>query len=106
MVLRLEEGVACVLHASASAHAHIKVQPVGQIKHHQHIHLALLSLPTATHPPTYPPLHADLVYPEPFVGRQEIDTFMRKIAKSVPKEIKFCVEDATDGDPRKVGVRW
>lgn len=24
----------------------------------------------------------------------------------VPQDVRFCVEDITDGDPRRVGVRW
>ena len=41
-----------------------------------------------------------------FVGREAVATYFDKIATLVPADIKFVVEDITDGDPRKVGVRW
>jgi hypothetical protein len=40
------------------------------------------------------------------VGRAQIAAYFKKIEKLVPKDIKFCVEDITDGDPRRCGVRW
>ena len=43
---------------------------------------------------------------DPFVGRQQIAAYFAKIETLVPKDIKFCVEDITDGDPRRCGVRW
>lgn len=51
-------------------------------------------------------VYEDLIYQEPFRGRTEIAAYFDKIERLVPKDIKFVVEDITEGDPRKVGVRW
>ena len=51
-------------------------------------------------------VYQDLVYQDPFVGRPAIAAYFDKIDRLVPPDIKFVVEDITDGDPRKVGVRW
>lgn len=29
-----------------------------------------------------------------------------QVERMVPADVRFCVEDITDGDPRRVGVRW
>lgn len=29
-----------------------------------------------------------------------------EVERLVPKDVRFCVEDITDGDPRACGVRW
>lgn len=50
--------------------------------------------------------YEDLVYEDPFVGRGQIGAYFKKIGELVPPDIKFCVEDITDGDPKKCGVRW
>ena len=51
-------------------------------------------------------MYEDLIYQEPFRGRKEIAAYFDKIEQLVPKDIKFAVEDITEGDPKKVGVRW
>ena len=51
-------------------------------------------------------IYEDLIYQEPFRGRTEIAAYFDKIERLVPKDIKFVVEDITDGDPMRVGVRW
>jgi len=51
-------------------------------------------------------VYEDLIYQDPFQGRGEIAKYFEKIEQLVPKDIKFVVEDITEGDPKKVGVRW
>ena len=51
-------------------------------------------------------VYEDLVYQEPFVGRDAIAAYLRKVEAMVPSDVRFVVEDITDGDPRRVGVRW
>ena len=50
--------------------------------------------------------YQDLIYQEPFRGKEEISAYFDKIERLVPDDIKFVVEDITDGDGLKVGVRW
>ena len=40
------------------------------------------------------------------MGRAQIAAYFKKIETLVPADIKFCVEDITEGDPRRCGVRW
>lgn len=51
-------------------------------------------------------VYEDLIYQDPFVGRAAIAAYFRRIERLVPPDIRFCVEDITDGDPRRCGVRW
>lgn len=48
----------------------------------------------------------DMIYLEPFKGSKEIRKYFDKVTSIVPGDLKFYVEDITDGDPRKVGVKW
>ena len=48
----------------------------------------------------------DMIYLEPFKGTKEVRKYFDKVTSIVPGDLKFCVEDITDGDPRKVGVKW
>ncbi|GAB4821572.1 hypothetical protein N2152v2_008618 [Parachlorella kessleri] len=50
-------------------------------------------------------MHADLVYQDAFVGRAAIAKYFKKVGRLVPSDIKFVVEDITEGG-RKAGVRW
>jgi hypothetical protein len=52
------------------------------------------------------PADQDLVYDEAYEGRAAIAAFLQKVERLVPQDIRFCVEDITDGDPRRCGVRW
>jgi ketosteroid isomerase-like protein len=54
---------------------------------------------------TSPPSSADLIYQEPFRGRAAIAAYLQKVEKIVPPDIKFVVEDITEGG-RTAGVRW
>ena len=47
-----------------------------------------------------------MIYLEPFKGAKEVRKYFDKVTSIVPGDLKFCVEDITDGDPRKVGVKW
>ena len=51
-------------------------------------------------------VYEDLIYQEPFRGREAIAGYFEKIERLVPKDIKFVVEDITGGDDGKCGVRW
>ena len=48
----------------------------------------------------------DMIYLEPFKGTAEIRRYFDKVTSIVPGDLQFFVEDITDGDPRKVGVKW
>ena len=48
----------------------------------------------------------DMIYLEPFKGATEIRKYFDKVTSIVPGDLQFFVEDITDGDPRKVGVKW
>ena len=48
----------------------------------------------------------DMIYLEPFKGTTEIRNYFDKVTSIVPGDLQFFVEDITDGDPRKVGVKW
>lgn len=48
----------------------------------------------------------DMIYLEPFKGSKEIRGYFEKVVSIVPSDLKFTVEDVTDGDPAKVGVKW
>jgi ketosteroid isomerase-like protein len=47
-----------------------------------------------------------MIYLEPFKGHKEIRSYFDKVVSIVPSDLKFTVEDITDGDPLKVGVKW
>jgi hypothetical protein len=47
-----------------------------------------------------------MIYLEPFAGHAEIRAYFDKVVSIVPSDLKFVVEDITEGDPRKVGVKW
>lgn len=53
-------------------------------------------------------MHADhdMIYLEPFRGHKEIREYFDKVVSIVPSDLKFTVEDITDGDNQKVGVKW
>ena len=38
--------------------------------------------------------------------RSEVVRYLRKVRKIVPNDLKFVIEDATEGDPNKVGIMW
>ncbi|GFR41781.1 hypothetical protein Agub_g2542, partial [Astrephomene gubernaculifera] len=48
----------------------------------------------------------DMIYSQPFVGRQQVLTYLEKVRRTVPSDLRFVIEDITDGDPRAVGVSW
>ncbi|GAX72993.1 hypothetical protein CEUSTIGMA_g445.t1 [Chlamydomonas eustigma] len=48
----------------------------------------------------------DMIYEDPFEGRQEIVEYLKKVRTIVPSDLKFVIEDATSGDNRKVGIMW
>ncbi len=67
----------------------------------------------------------DMIYEEPFVGRwvarnmhqdrcsqnpslrDAVVAYMRKVREIVPAgDLRFVIDDATEGDPRRVGIMW
>ncbi|WIA22631.1 hypothetical protein OEZ86_009610 [Tetradesmus obliquus] len=48
----------------------------------------------------------DLVYDEPHEGREGVMSWLKKIRRYAPDDLKFVIEDITDGDATKVGVKW
>ena len=55
-----------------------------------------------------PTLHACHLPPAPPLPllRAEVVAYLRKVRQIVPQDLKFVIEDATEGDPRKVGIMW
>eukprot|EP01025_Chloroclados_australasicus_P005986 TRINITY_DN11972_c0_g1_i2.p2 TRINITY_DN11972_c0_g1~~TRINITY_DN11972_c0_g1_i2.p2 ORF type:complete len:451 (+),score=53.54 TRINITY_DN11972_c0_g1_i2:91-1353(+) len=51
-------------------------------------------------------VYEDLIYEYPFEGKEAIKEYFKKVAKLVPDDLKFEIEDIPEGDPRKVGVQW
>jgi len=50
--------------------------------------------------------YEDLIYQDPFKGKDAIRAYFEKIDSIIPEDVKFCVEDISDGSDRCVGVRW
>ncbi|EFJ41351.1 hypothetical protein VOLCADRAFT_98696 [Volvox carteri f. nagariensis] len=48
----------------------------------------------------------DMIYEDPFVGRDEVLNYLKKVRRTVPADLQFVIEDVTDGDPRAVGITW
>ena len=51
-------------------------------------------------------VYEDLIYQDAFRGRAAVTQYFEKIERLIPDDVLFVVEDITDGDPRRVGVRW
>ena len=43
---------------------------------------------------------------EPFVGKNAIRGYFDKVARIVPGDLKFRLDELTSGDPYRVGVKW
>eukprot|EP00889_Picochlorum_renovo_P007470 jgi/Picre1/34500/NNA_001968.t1 len=50
--------------------------------------------------------YQDLIYQDAFKGKQELEAYFKKIGELVPKDIRFVVDDITEGDENKCGVLW
>ncbi|MEW5301554.1 MAG: hypothetical protein WDW36_004407 [Sanguina aurantia] len=50
--------------------------------------------------------HDMAIYEEPFEGKQEFMAYLRRVKATVPSDIKFVIDDATDGDSSRVGIMW
>ena len=48
----------------------------------------------------------DMIYLEPFVGKQAIRKYFEKVTSVVPRDLKFNLEEMSGGDPHFVGVKW
>ncbi|KAG2496686.1 hypothetical protein HYH03_005104 [Edaphochlamys debaryana] len=48
----------------------------------------------------------DMIYEDPFEGREAVIKYLGKIRRTVPDDLKFVIEDVTDGDSRAVGIAW
>jgi cyclopropane fatty-acyl-phospholipid synthase-like methyltransferase len=47
-----------------------------------------------------------MIYLEPFCGHEAIRAYFEKVRSIVPPDLKFAVEDITEGDARAAGVKW
>lgn len=48
----------------------------------------------------------DMIYLEPFVGKEAIRGYFDKVSKIVPGDLNFHLDEVTSGDPHFVGVKW
>ncbi|KAI8473351.1 MAG: hypothetical protein J3K34DRAFT_519018 [Monoraphidium minutum] len=48
----------------------------------------------------------DLVYEEPHEGREGVMAWLEKVRQYAPDDLKFVIEDITEGDPLRAGVAW
>ncbi|KAF9601557.1 hypothetical protein IFM89_020385, partial [Coptis chinensis] len=51
-------------------------------------------------------VYEDLVFPQPFVGRQAILDFFKKFTDSISKDLQFVIDDISNEDSLAVGVTW
>ncbi|KAK7253104.1 hypothetical protein RIF29_37542 [Crotalaria pallida] len=51
-------------------------------------------------------VYEDLVFPRPFVGRQEILEFFKKFTNSTSIDLQFVIDDLSCEDSSSVGVIW
>lgn len=47
-----------------------------------------------------------MIYEDPFEGREEVVAYLRKVRGIVPSDLKFVIDDITDGDSSSVGITW
>ncbi|EPS59464.1 hypothetical protein M569_15342, partial [Genlisea aurea] len=50
--------------------------------------------------------YEDLVFPQPFIGREAILNFMKKFSGSTSRELQFVIDDISEEDESAVGVTW
>lgn len=50
-------------------------------------------------------VYEDLVYQDPFVGKESIHEYLEKVAAWIPADLKFVIEDVSDGK-ESAGVVW
>lgn len=50
--------------------------------------------------------YQDLIYQDSFKGKEELAAYFKKIGALVPSDIRFVVDDITEGDENKCGVLW
>ncbi|XP_019444607.1 PREDICTED: uncharacterized protein LOC109348577 isoform X1 [Lupinus angustifolius] len=51
-------------------------------------------------------VYEDLVFPRPFVGRQEILEFFKKFTNATSIDLQFVIDDLSTQDSSSVGVIW
>ncbi|KAF0909854.1 hypothetical protein E2562_000167 [Oryza meyeriana var. granulata] len=51
-------------------------------------------------------VYEDLVFPQPFVGRDEILNFFAGFMGSISPDLRFVIDDISGEDSRAVGVTW
>ncbi|KAK0576777.1 hypothetical protein LWI29_023077 [Acer saccharum] len=51
-------------------------------------------------------VYEDLIFPGPFVGRQEILNFFNKFIDSISVDLQFVIDDISTEDSSAVGVTW
>lgn len=50
--------------------------------------------------------YEDLIYPEPFVGQEVVQTFFKKITSNMPDELEFVIDEITGAAGDTVGLTW
>lgn len=48
----------------------------------------------------------DMIYADPFTGREEIRAFFSKFSSALSSDLQFVVDGITGGDPHNTGVKW
>lgn len=48
----------------------------------------------------------DMIYANPFTGREQIRAFFTKFSTTVSKDLQFVVDGISGGDPNSTGVKW
>ncbi|CAL0311379.1 unnamed protein product [Lupinus luteus] len=51
-------------------------------------------------------VYEDLVFPRPFLGRQEILEFFKKFTNATSRDLQFVIDDLSTQDSSSVGVIW
>lgn len=51
-------------------------------------------------------VYEDLIFPRPFVGREEILGFLKSFIDSISKDLQFVIDDISAEDSSAVGVTW
>ena len=48
----------------------------------------------------------DMIYADPFTGREEIRSFFNKFSSALSSDLQFVVDGISGGDPHNTGVKW
>lgn len=51
-------------------------------------------------------IYQDLNFPHPFQGKEAVQQLFEESCQNVPNDLKFVIDEITEGDPLTVGVLW